>query len=94
MSPQGDGDVLIIQIDSKATPTATEEELSKRRGKRVANSPTCCQRHRGRGRRKGLGSKKRRKTLKNTPRIGAANQHKLIWTSSQRGEARNPLEDA
>ena len=25
--PQGDGEVLIIQIDSKATPTATDEEL-------------------------------------------------------------------
>lgn len=60
-SPKGDGDVLIIQIDSKATPTATDEELSKRRGKRSANSPACSQRHRGRGKRKRLGSKKRRK---------------------------------
>jgi len=27
--PDGDGEVLVIQIDSKATPTATEEELEK-----------------------------------------------------------------
>lgn len=29
-APEGDGEVLIIQIDSKATPTATEAELKKR----------------------------------------------------------------
>jgi hypothetical protein len=27
--------------------------------------------------------------LKKSPRLGAVNQHKLIWTSSQRGEAEN-----
>ena len=32
-----DGDVLVIQTDSKATPTATDEELAKRRGKRQPN---------------------------------------------------------
>ena len=32
--PEGDGEVMVIQLDSKATPTATEEELEKRRGKR------------------------------------------------------------
>ena len=30
----GDGEVLVIQIDSKGIPTATDEELRKRRGKR------------------------------------------------------------
>ena len=30
---ENDGEVLIIQIDSKASPTATDEELEKRRGK-------------------------------------------------------------
>ena len=33
-APKDDGDVLIIQIDGKGTPTATEGELNKRRGKR------------------------------------------------------------
>ena len=31
--PENDGSILIIQFDSKASPTATEEELKKRRGK-------------------------------------------------------------
>ena len=30
--PEGDGEVLVIQIDSKATPTARKAELKKRRG--------------------------------------------------------------
>ena len=60
-APEGDGDVLIIQIDSKATPTATEEELKKRRSKRAKNSHPKSQRHRGKAKRKRRGSKKRKK---------------------------------
>lgn len=59
--PQGDGEVLIIQIDSKATPTATDEELKKRRGKRPRNLHPGSQRHRGRKARKRRGPKKRKK---------------------------------
>lgn len=59
--PDGDGDVLIIQIDSKASPTATDEELEKRRGKRAENPHSGSPRHRGRDKRKRRGSKKRRK---------------------------------
>lgn len=60
--PQGDGEVLVIQVDSKATPTATEEELEKRRGKRngEAERPPS-PRHRGRAKRARRGPKKRRK---------------------------------
>ena len=60
-APENDGDVCIIQIDSKATPTATEQELKKRRGKRAANLHPGSQRHRGRAARKRRGSKKRKK---------------------------------
>ncbi len=60
-APQDDGDVLVIQIDSKATPTATEEELKKRRGKRAQNAHPQSQRHRGRNDRKRRGAKKRKK---------------------------------
>ena len=60
-APKNDGDVLIIQIDSKGTPTATEEELKKRRGKRVKNLHPGSQRHRGKAARKRRGSKKRKK---------------------------------
>jgi hypothetical protein len=60
-----EGDVLVIEIDGKCPPTATEEELAKRRGKRrPRHETTCpcgCQRHRGRARREARGSKKRRK---------------------------------
>lgn len=59
--PEGDGEVLVIQIDSKATPTATEEELEKRRGKRNAEEPPLSPRHRGRAKRARRGPKKRRK---------------------------------
>ncbi len=60
-APEGDGEVLIIQADSKATPTATDEELEKRRGPRKKNPHPGSQRHRGRAARQRRGSKKRRK---------------------------------
>lgn len=59
-APRGDGDVLIIMIDSKGSPMATEQELRRRRGKRPqihAASP----RHRGVERRNRYGSLPRRK---------------------------------
>ena len=59
-APEGDGQVLIVQIDSKAAPTATEEKLEKRRSKRVKNPHPGSQRHRGKVARKRRGSKKRK----------------------------------
>jgi len=60
-APAGDGEVLVLQFDSKATPTATEAELDKRRGPRAANSHPGSQRHRGRAARQQRGSKPRRR---------------------------------
>jgi hypothetical protein len=60
-APENDGEVLIIQVDSKATPTATEQELERRRGKRAENFHPGSQRHRGKAARKRRGSKKRKK---------------------------------
>src|SRR5450755_322800 len=64
-APPKDGDVLVIEVDGKCPPTATEAELAKRRGKRRprhASGCSCgCQRHRGRAKRQARGSKKRRK---------------------------------
>jgi hypothetical protein len=64
-APEGDGEVLIIEVDGKCPPTATAAELTKRRGKRKPKHkracPCGCQRHRGRAKRKARGSKKRRK---------------------------------
>ena len=52
--------VLILPFDSKATPTATAQELKKRRGKRRPNPFPQSKRHRGRQRRTERGKKKRR----------------------------------
>jgi hypothetical protein len=62
--PPGDGEVLVIECDGKAIPTATEEELKKRRGRRknkCAAGGCKCQRHRGRSRRKSRIKKKKRR---------------------------------
>jgi hypothetical protein len=53
---------LVIEIDGKAAPTATEQELARRRGPRSRHRRGCtCQRHRGRARRQRRGRKKKRK---------------------------------
>lgn len=61
----GDDEILVIEADGKATPTATEQELKKRRGKRKkACERECqcgCQRHRSRGKRAKRGTRPRRK---------------------------------
>jgi hypothetical protein len=59
-APEGDGEVLIVQIDSKATPTATEAELAKRRGQRLAQPQPGSPRHRGRAARQCREAKPRR----------------------------------
>src|SRR4051794_32350040 len=59
---EGEGEVLVIEIDGKAAPTATEQELTRRRGRRALHERGCkCQRHRGRSKRERRGRKKRRK---------------------------------
>jgi hypothetical protein len=60
-APEDDGEVLIIQFDSKGNPMAREEELANRRGKRQPNPHPGSQRHRGKAARQQRGSKKRRK---------------------------------
>jgi hypothetical protein len=59
--PAGDGEVLVIEVDGKCPPTATAEELRKRRGRRPGGAGCGCQRHRGQAKRKRRGAKKRRK---------------------------------
>jgi hypothetical protein len=60
--PEDDGEVLVIEIDGKAAPTATLQELARRRGPRVRHESGCqCQRHRGRAKRQRRGRKPRRK---------------------------------
>ena len=60
--PEADGDVLVIEVDGKAVPTATDEEMGRRRKPRARCKPGCKgQRHRGRAKRNRRGRKKRRK---------------------------------
>ena len=62
-APKGDGDTLVIQVDSKGAPTATDSELARRRCKRRKQLGQCtrrCRRHRGRARRGQYGKKPRR----------------------------------
>lgn len=60
--PEDDGEVLVIEIDGKAAPTATAQELARRRGPRTRHEQGCkCQRHRGRAKRGRRGRRKRRK---------------------------------
>jgi hypothetical protein len=56
-----DGEVLVIQIDSKGVPTATAEELRRRRGKREKRRKAPSPRHRGRFSRARRTKKPRRK---------------------------------
>lgn len=60
-APEDEGEVLVIQFDSKGNPMATEAELEKRRSKRQPNPHPGSQRHRGQAARLRRGSKKRRK---------------------------------
>jgi len=62
--PADEGEVLVIEIDGKAAPTATQQELARRRGPRSRHEHGCeckCQRHRGRARRHRRGRRPRRK---------------------------------
>ena len=58
-APEGDGEVLIVMIDSKGAPTATDTELKRRRGRRKPNPHPESSRHRGRSRRARYGKKPR-----------------------------------
>lgn len=62
--PREEGEVLVIEVDGKAAPTATDQELARRRGPRPRHRRGCdcgCQRHRGRARRQRRGRRPRRK---------------------------------
>ena len=59
-APEGDGDVLVVLVDSKAVPTATAAELKRRRGKRKRRPTAGSARHRGRKKRKKNGKQPRR----------------------------------
>jgi hypothetical protein len=62
--PTNEGEVLVLEFDGKAAPTATAAELAKRKGRRRRPAQACphgCQRHRGRACRQRRGRKPKRK---------------------------------
>lgn len=59
-APKEDGEVLIIQIDSKGAPMATDTEMQRRRGPRQKRPGAPSPRHRGRHRRDKWGKRPRR----------------------------------
>lgn len=66
--PEPEGEMLVVEVDAKAVPTARDDELAKRRGPR-RHDKTCrcgCQRHRGQAkrRRSGPGAPSREKRRK------------------------------
>lgn len=82
-----DGEILVIEVDGKAIPTATEEELNKRRGRRShPQGCTCCQRHRGQCNRRGPNKKtsKKRRTKGDKSKNGKVATLAAIYTL-QRG---------
>lgn len=89
MATQGefddDGEVLVLEVDGKAAPMATEAELEARRQKRRHNPNCCCgcQRHRGRKRRKG--KKKKRKKRGHNSKNGRSATLVAMYTL-RRGE--------
>lgn len=78
-----DGEVLIIEVDGKAAPMATEAELEARRQKRGKKCSCGCQRHRGRKRRKG--KKKKRKKRGHNSKNGRSATLVAMYTL-RRGE--------
>lgn len=84
-APEDDGEVLVIEVDGKATPTATEEELKKRRGKRTKKHHTCsCQRHRNKNKRR-CRCQKQRKAKGDKSKNGRSITLVVMYTL-QRGE--------
>ena len=61
--PAGAGDVLVLESDGQAVPTATDRQRARRRTPRRRGEQGChCQRHRGRARRKRRGRTRRRQS--------------------------------
>ena len=90
-APEDDGEILVVQIDSKATPTATDEELAKRRGKREERAKAPSPRHRGRQDRERRGTKERRKTGDKSKNGRAATLVVMYTLKKSRSEDGKPL---
>ena len=84
-APEDDGDVLITQVDGKGVPTATDEELRLRRGKRSRRKKAPSPRHRGllsRGRR----TKKPRRAKGDKSKNAKMGTMVVMYTLRRRGK--------
>ena len=86
LPPEEEGEVLVIEVDGKATPTVTEAELAKRRGPRETPSakacPCGCQRHRGQCQRQ---KRKRRRRSKGDKSKNGRSITLVVMYTLQRG---------
>ena len=92
-APEDDGEVLVIEVDGKATPTATEDELHKRRGKRNPKKHACtCPRHRNKLKRK-CRCKKKRKEKGDKSKNGRSITLVVMYTlkSGEDGKLHGPI---
>lgn len=78
--PDDDGEIFVIQPDGKCPPTATDEELRKRRGKRKPALVPGSKRHRG-----GKRAKLRRRTARPTE-VTDSQRHKRRKKRRKRGQ--------
>lgn len=85
-APAQDGDVLVIEIDGKGVPTATADELERRRGPRRKNPLRGSARHRGRARRGTWHRKQRHPGEAKDPRKNAKVAMVLVMYTLRRGE--------
>lgn len=90
-APDGDGDVLIIMFDSKGAPTATDEELARRRGKRRKRPHSPSPRHRGRQRRKRYEKKPRRKKGDHSKNAKMATMFVMYTLKREGGKLLGPI---
>jgi hypothetical protein len=58
---EGDGEILVIEVDGKAAPMVTEQEMAARRRPRPKKRRCGCQRHRSRERRAGKPKKRKKR---------------------------------
>lgn len=83
-APDGDGEVLVIELDGKGAPMATPEELDLRRGPR-RKATKRCGRHRGRARRKEHKRKKQQPGEAKDPRKNAKMATVVVMYTLRRG---------
>src|SRR5699024_11050622 len=86
-APEDDGEVLVIEIDGKAVPTATQQELDKRRGPRAEPTHNPSPRHRGRQKR-ATNPKRPRRKKGDKSKNGKGGTMVVMYTLRRRGTRR------